>query len=241
MWIWLVVAAIAAAALWFIDAPYGRQARGGWGPGIPNRLAWCLMEAVVLVSFFATLIGSAIVPSSPTIVFALMITLHYVNRAFIYPWRTRTRGKTMPAATMLLSIAFNLVNGFFLAADLARLNRPDAWFTDRRFVIGSLVFFGGMILNWHSDGILLNLRKPGETGYRIPYGGGFRWVTSPNLLGEIIEWAGFALLTWSFAGFTFFVWTCANLVPRARANQRWYHRHFQEYPAERKALIPGVW
>lgn len=241
MWLWLGVALIAAAALWFIDAPYGRQSRKGWGPGIPNRLAWCVMEAVVLVAFFGTLIKAGVALTAPTIVMALLLALHYLNRAFIYPWRTRTRGKTMPAATMLLSIAFNSVNGFFLGADLARLNRPDEWFADPRFLIGGLVFFAGMALNWHSDNILLGLRKPGETGYRIPHGGGFRWVTSPNLLGEIAEWAGFAILTWSFAGLTFFVWTCANLVPRARANQRWYHRHFEDYPRERKALVPGVW
>jgi len=42
-------------------------------------------------------------------------------------------------------------------------------------------------------------------------------------------------------GLAFAVWTFANLAPRARAHHRRYHGHFEEYPEERKALIPGVW
>lgn len=241
MWLWLGLAVVAMVVLFFVDAPYGRRSRAGWGPGIPNRLAWFLMEAVVLVAFSATLGARGWSLTAPTWVMAGLFTLHYVNRALIYPWRTRTKGKTMPLATMLLSMGFNSVNGFFLGSELARANRPDAWLTDPRFIVGVVVFVAGMVLNWHSDNILLHLRAPGETVYKIPRGGAFRWVTSPNLLGEIVEWLGFALLTWTLAGFTFFAWTCANLIPRARANQRWYHENFADYPPERKTLIPGLW
>lgn len=241
MWAWLGLAVVAFGALWFIDAPYGKHERTGWGPAIPNQLAWFLMEAVVLASFFLTIEASDVPLTAPTLAMAGMLTVHYVNRALIYPWRTRTRGKTMPASILLLSAGFNTVNGFFLGADLTRLNRGSEWFSDPRFLVGTVIFLAGMMLNWQSDGILLSLRAPGETGYRIPRDGACRWVTSPNLLGEIIEWAGFAILTWSFAGLTFFAWTCANLVPRARSNQRWYRERFPDYPQERRALVPGIW
>jgi 3-oxo-5-alpha-steroid 4-dehydrogenase 1 len=32
----------------------------------------------------------------------------------------------------------------------------------------------------------------------------------------------------------------ANLVPRARAHHRWYRERFPDYPARRKALVPGL-
>lgn len=241
MYGWLALAVVALCALWFVDAPYGRQARSGWGPGIPNRLAWFLMEVVLLISFGVTLLVSGVELSGPTWVMAGLLTVHYVNRSLVYPWRTHTKGKVMPLSVMLMSVAFNSVNGFFLGADLTRLNRAVDWFEDPRFWAGLLVFVAGMALNWHSDGILLRLRKPGETGYKVPHGGAFRWVTSPNLLGEILEWIGFAILTWSLAGLTFAVWTCANLIPRARSNQRWYVEKFPEYPAARRTLLPGLW
>ena len=39
-----------------------------------------------------------------------------------------------------------------------------------RFIAGVCMFFAGMAINIHSDYTLLNLRKPGETGYKIPRG-----------------------------------------------------------------------
>jgi protein-S-isoprenylcysteine O-methyltransferase Ste14 len=84
------------------------------------------------------------------------------------------------------------------------------------------------------------LRAPGEGGYRVPQGGGYRWVSSPNYLAEMIEWGGWALCTWSLAGLTFFLFTTANLLPRALANHRWYRQTFSDYPKERRAIIPGL-
>ena len=248
--IWLVIAWISLGvvsfiALLFINVPYGRQyatKTRAWGPGIPNQLGWFIMEAVVLVSFFGTFAAMNASWSSPTLLFAALLTIHYVNRALIYPWRTRTRGKKIPLSMFLMSTAFNTMNGFLLGWEFALYaDRDVSWFADPRFIIGMLLFIGGMVLNMHSDNVLINLRKGGDTGYYVPHGGGFRYVSSPNLLGEITEWAGFALLTWTWSGLAFFVWTAANLVPRARANHRWYRNKFPDYPTNRKTLIPGIW
>jgi len=38
---------------------------------------------------------------------------------------------------------------------------------------GLAVFATGMFINMQADNILLNLRKPGESGYKIPKGGMF--------------------------------------------------------------------
>ena len=68
----------------------------------------------------------------------------------------------------------------------------------------------------------------------------FDIVCCPNLSGEIIEWVGFALLTWSLPGLAFALWTVANLVPRALWRRKWYRENFSGYPRERAALFPGV-
>lgn len=36
------------------------------------------------------------------------------------------------------------------------------------FIVGFCMYATGMAINWQSDDILRNLRKPGETGYKIP-------------------------------------------------------------------------
>jgi len=82
------------------------------------------------------------------------------------------------------------------------------------------------------------LRKPGETGYKIPTGFLFRWVSCPNHFGEIVEWVGFSILIGALPGWSFALWTFVNLVPRTLDHHRWYKAKFGNYPSERKAVIP---
>jgi steroid 5-alpha reductase family enzyme len=98
-----------------------------------------------------------------------------------------------------------------------------------------------MWINWRSDAILIQLRKPGETGYKIPQGFLFEYVSSPNLFGEIMEWSGFALLAFNWPALSFMVWTFANLVPRAKNHHDWYLQHFADYPKKRKIVFPFLW
>jgi steroid 5-alpha reductase family enzyme len=107
-----------------------------------------------------------------------------------------------------------------------------------RIFLGFLLFFGGAYINIRSDNILLRLRKPGETDYKIPAGFLFRYVSCPNFLGEMIEWSGFAIMAWNVPALSFAVWTVANLAPRALHHHRWYLEKFSEYPKNRKAFIP---
>lgn len=72
-----------------------------------------------------------------------------------------------------------------------------------------------MYINITSDRILRNLRKDGSSGYRIPYGGLFQYVSGANYLGECIEWAGYALFARSLPSVAFAFFTVSNLGPRA--------------------------
>jgi steroid 5-alpha reductase family enzyme len=150
----------------------------------------------------------------------------------------------MSVAVIVSGLFFNLMNGYLNGWYLFVLSGgyPTAWLTDLRFITGVVLFLAGFIINRQADAILLSLRRNSDTdGYRIPYGGLFRWVSCPNYFGEILIWSGWAVATWSLPGLTFAVWTLANLAPRARSHHRWYKRRFSEYPRQRKALIPGIW
>lgn len=225
-----------------ISAPYGRHERGGWGPTMSSRAAWILMEspAVLLFALFYSL-GPNRFKAAPLVLLSLWM-LHYVYRAFIFPFRMRISDKKVPILIPTLAIGFNTINAYINAVWIGALgNYETSWFTDPRFLVGTLLFLGGRQLNIQSDAILMNLRKPGESGYKIPYGGGYRWVSAPNYMGEIIQWFGWAILTWSTAGLAFAVYTVANLAPRARTHHAWYQEKFKDYPKERKALLPYLW
>ena len=140
-----------------------------------------------------------------------------------------------------MAILFNLVNGYLNGRwlfslgpvyDAAWLSRPALW-------TGGALFVLGFAINFHADTVLLRLRREGEDDdYHLPRGGLFRYVSCPNYLGEIVEWTGWAIATWSLAGASFALWTAANLVPRALSHHRWYRERFADYPRDRKALVP---
>ena len=60
-----------------------------------------------------------------------------------------------------------------------------------------------MFVNLHSDYVIRHLRKPGDTKHYLPGKGLYRYVTSANYFGELVEWTGFAILTASPAAWVF--------------------------------------
>ncbi|MCY7410594.1 MAG: DUF1295 domain-containing protein [Chitinophagales bacterium] len=236
---WMVLAVITFLILLKITAPFGRHTAESWKPMINNKVAWFIMEFTVLAVLWFFLFPRITSLSIPVLIMVGLFTIHYLNRSLIFPLRIRTRKKKMPLVIMLSAVFFNLMNGYLLGFYFVFYASYDlSWLYDIRFISGILLFISGMIINWRADNILIHLRKGNETGYKIPYGGLFKYVSCPNLLGEIIEWSGFALLCWNLPALAFLVWTCANLIPRAIAHHQWYKEKFTEYPVERKALIP---
>jgi 3-oxo-5-alpha-steroid 4-dehydrogenase 1 len=228
-------------ALFFIVAPYGRHARGGWGPTVSTRLAWVIMESPASLGFAVWYAFGSHRAELVPVVFLGLWQLHYAYRAFGYPFRIKADGKVTPLTIAAMGATFNLLNGYLNGRQVSAFGSYDlSWLWDPRFVVGVVLFLGGRHMNMWADARLMALRAEGD-GYRIPKGGMYRWVSCPNYLGELIEWTGWAIATWSLAGVAFAVYTAANLVPRARANHRWYKERFPEYPPERRALLPFLW
>ena len=240
-YIWLTLAVIVFLILIFVKAPYGRHKTKGWGVEISAKKGWIIMESIpaVLLTVMLVLGHNR---DFVVLFFWAIWTAHYVNRAWAWPNRAKLEEKLMPLSVVILAVIFNTVNCLLNGIWLFDLSGGYelSWVTDPRFIFGGVIFFFGMILNIKSDDILFSLRDDGSTGYKIPRGGLFEKVSSPNYLGEIIEWIGFAIATWSLAGFTFAFWTFCNLAPRAFAHHRWYKEEFSDYPEDRKALIPFV-
>lgn len=239
---WILFGVAIFIILLFVTAPYGRHSSKDWGPVIPNRTGWFVMEFPALLVFALFFLLGPSTPHPVTWIFFALFTIHYAYRSVIYPWRTHTSGKTMPLVVALMAVFFNLVNGFINGYYFSAFSRGYSWewLLDARFAVGLVLFIGGAGINWWSDQILLNLRKERDGGYFIPRGGLFRWVSCPNFFGEILEWTGFAVMTWSPAALAFALWTIFNLVPRALDHHRWYHSEFPEYPPGRKAVIPFI-
>lgn len=241
-WVVALSALPIAAALLFITAPYGRHQREGWGPTWPSRLGWIVMESPAVWLFLLFFWwGEGRAQGGALALLALWL-LHYVHRSLVFPFRMRAAGKRMPVAVACMAFVFNGLNAYINARQLSHFGTyPSSWLAEPQFLMGAGLMLFGFAINLHSDTVLLRLRRTDDGSYHVPQGGLFRFVTSPNYLGEIIEWIGWACATAAFPGVAFAVFTAANLVPRALSHHRWYRRTFADYPPSRRVLIPLVW
>lgn len=228
--------------LLFITAGYGQHLSKKWGPSINNKLGWFIMEVpTVIIYLFYYLIGNRKADLVP-LVFMFIWMLHYFRRTFIFPILIRGK-EPMPITIILMGFIFNGLNAYIQARWIYTFSPGYSlsWIFNPLFITGILIFFSGFIINLHSDHIIRNLRESGETDYKIPFGGMFQYISSPSYFGEITEWTGWAIMTWSFPGLIFVIWTFANLAPRARSNHNWYKETFENYPKNRKTLIPFIY
>ena len=240
---WFTLAAGVFIALFFFVAPYGRHVRKGWGPSTNSWLGWIIMEAPAALVFAICFALGVNTRTVPIIIFLVLWEAHYIHRAFIYPFTIRGEAKRMTIVVVVMGLFFNTVNAYLNGRYIFTFSHgyPNQWLYDTRFILGLLLFVLGFVINRQADDILRELRQPGESDYKIPFGELYRWISCPNYLGEILIWIGWAVATWSLTGLAFAVWTAANLVPRARSNHAWYKRQFPDYPSERKALLPKLW
>ncbi len=239
---WILLGVIVFVANLKIIAPYGRHASSKWGPLINNRLAWVIMESPVLFLVLYYVLTNAARQNYVSWFLAFLFVSHYVHRTFIFPFRLKGRSKKMPLGVVILAIIFNLFNGFFIGYYLGHFAAYElSWFYSGPFMTGLGLFAIGAYINWRADTMLINLRNGDSKEYKIPRGFLFEKVSCPNHFGEMIEWAGYALMSFNLPALSFAVWTVANLIPRALAHHKWYNQHFNDYPAQRKAFLPGVW
>ena len=263
--LFIALGALTFAALQFLVAPYGRYssdpAAAAYGFKMDSRVAWVLQECPCVFWVWRSVgeAGGWAALAAPNRALLGLFLLHYVNRTFVFPFRMRS-GKPTPVGVCALAFLFCSLNGYLqcraLCAPQFQLHGgpggPDGGGSSSsdgaehmrtpHFVAGVALFLGGLAVNWHSDHILMGLRQPGETGYKIPRGGAFELVSGANFFGEIVEWTGFAVAAWSLPALAFAVFTFCNIGPRAAQHHKWYQRKFGEaYPKHRCAVIPFLW
>jgi len=263
------IGVISFIILFFQDAPYGKLQNdfASFLPKVEGRLAFCLQEfpsfAVFIIvflyfstssSYSSAKVGSNQEMTTHKIISFLLFVGHYFHRSLIYPWFRVHSMAPMNVFVMLLAAAFTTANGYFNAKFLLFSSILSLDFLS---FLGLFLFVIGFYINFQSDSILNNLRimnnKKNEDGdetsdkneirkkYSIPRGGLFEYVSCANYFGEVVEWFGYYILTRNLASLCFFLWTNANLVPRAISQRRWYIQKFgKEYPTSRKAIFPFI-
>lgn len=241
-----IIAVIVLIALYFVTAGYGVFYNKKWGPSMPNKLGWVLMESPVFIVMIILALLSERSSNVICLIFLILFEIHYFQRSFIFPFLIRGKS-VMSLSVVLMGVVFNVLNALMQGGWIFYISPENmysiSWLTTPQFIIGTLIFFAGMIINIHSDYIIRHLRKPGDTKHYLPKKGMFRYVTSANYFGEFVEWCGFAVLTWSLSGAVFALWTFANLAPRAAKIYDNYKKEFgNELDTNKvKRIIPFIY
>ena len=245
MWTMAVIAVFVFIALYFVKAGYGIFRTKQWGLSINNKAAWVMMEAPVFIVMLYMWASNGASTALPAFLAFLLFELHYFQRSFVFPLMMKGKS-SMPIAIITMGIVFNVINGFLIGTSLFVFPPTDfsegaAYLTHPTAITGIAIFFIGMGINIHSDHVIRHLRKPGDTRHYLPAKGFYRYGTSANYFGELVEWTGFALLCATPAALLFVVWTAANLVPRAAAIHKHYREEFGDAVGSRKRVIPFIY
>lgn len=242
----LALSVIVFLALQRIEAPYGMTYSSKWGFSLPNKLGWILMEWPVFIAMVLLWVLSPRRGDVARMVMASIFLVHYFQRCFIFPFLIRGKNR-MSFVIVFMGFLFNLVNAYMIGGWLFYVSPAEmygvSWLYSPLFILGTVIFIVGMAVNINSDSIIRGLRKPGDSRHYIPRGGMYKYVTGANYFGELTEWLGYAILTWSLGGLTFFLWTFANLAPRAKAVHKRYLKEFgQEYSTlNRRYILPYIY
>ena len=241
-----ITAIIVFIALYFVTAGYGVFYNKKWGPTVPNKLGWVLMESPVFVVMILLCVFSERSTNLVCLIFLILFEIHYFQRSFIFPFLIRGKS-VMPLSVILMGVVFNVLNALMQGGWIFYVSPENMydvqWLVTPQFIIGTIIFFAGMIINIHSDYVIRHLRKLGDTRHYLPKKGMFKYVTSANYFGEFVEWLGFAILTWSLSGAVFALWTFANLAPRAAKIYDNYKKEFgNELDTQKvKRIIPFIY
>ena len=228
-----------------IHAKYGRFSQlSSSSIKVPAKIAWFIQELpswAIPTWFLIKSFGESFesVPIANRLLLSLFV-LHYTNRTFVFPLRIRG-GKKTPFLEFAMAFIFTACNGLLQGLCLTKCDKYKVGNVyGYNFMFGSLLFLFGFGANIHSDAILRNLRKPNEkdSGYKIPFGGLFEFVTAANYFSEFMEWTGFAIAGCNAGGLAFALSTFSNLFPRAIQNHNWYLKKFEDYPKDRKIFFP---
>lgn len=110
--------------------------------------------------------------------------------------------------------------------------------TDEHLMVFITVFCIAEFMNLMCHITLRNLRTPGSTERKIPYGWGYNQISCANYFWEAVVWTTFAVMSKTLGAYFFLIVSVAQMYDWALKKHRAYKKDFKNYPKNRKAMFP---
>ena len=216
-------------------------------PVIPSRISWIIQECPCVFVTLFYLVYNFGNYNYKNILVILPFLIHYIHRTFIFPFVIHS-SKNNPLEITLMAFTFCFFNAIMINRSVLNFCAYETNFW-LYYIYGLITFCCGMYINIYSDYSMIRQRNANNeqtsgSKYIIPRGFMYELISCPNYFGELTEWLGFTVLSYSFSGLVFFVSTFANLFPRAIQYHQWYQNKFKDQfstdkeLASRKAIVP---
>lgn len=128
-------------------------------------------------------------------------TFHYAKRILETIYVHKFHHATMPIFNLYRNCAYYWIFAAFVAYFVNHpLYTPPAW---TQSVVCLALAFLSQVANFRCHLILANLRKGGDTGYKIPRGFLFEFITCPNYTTEFLAWLLYSIGVQAVAPFVF--------------------------------------
>ena len=141
-----LLAAVVYAALHFFEAGYGYLFDRRYGPPVPNRVGWMVMESPVFILMCVLWASSERMWQAGPLALFCLFQAHYLQRAFIFPLLIRGKGR-MPLGIVVMGMVFNTLNALMQGGWIFYVSPADyyaGWFAQPYIYIGGALFVAGM-------------------------------------------------------------------------------------------------
>ena len=125
-----LLAAVVYAALHFFEAGYGYLFDRRYGPPVPNRVGWMVMESPVFILMCVLWASSERMWQAGPLALFCLFQAHYLQRAFIFPLLIRGKGR-MPLGIVVMGMVFNTLNALMQGGWIFYVSPADyyaGWF-----------------------------------------------------------------------------------------------------------------
>ncbi|MBI3164748.1 MAG: DUF1295 domain-containing protein [Anaerolineales bacterium] len=204
------------------------------GKGLPARLGMFILYATPILALFLS--AKDYLPTATPIQWIVFsaVFIHFAKRTLESLFLHKYSRPTSLVNTLVISFFYSQA-----AFTVGWLNRSPAAQLDPVFVLGMVLFLAGVSGNFYHHKLLADLRKE-STGYFIPKGGLFRYVVCPHYMFEIIGWIGIALLSRHTAAWMNLFAMISFLAGQGLRALSWYKAAFEDFPKNRKAILPFI-
>ncbi len=197
------------------STPGQSRSRTAWGPEMAAAPAWALMVLPAALTFAGCYLDGSRRGESTAQLFLALGLIACLYFGLVHPkWADTTRPPVplvMVFPALLLNLGLAYLNGrilFTFGPDY-----PSSWLRTEYFLTGAIFFLLGLVLHWRASRTMSAASKSApEARSRL---GLVARLFRSTTAGEFLLWTGWALLTWTLAGFTLALWALCR--PRLAA------------------------